>query len=160
MYITTYAMFRTVECHEIHVRCFVQNIDGGFHVIIYSRRIGNQSHTFTFQAFEVLLFQHFDAGLYFYFLCVCHAAKGAEDTENEMFFHNGYLYGSFINLLFLAVFGVYPPVGKDGDYHGGNAACDYHPEEVGIADSFLNVTGKHARNHHAQRHECGADSIV
>ena len=91
---------------------------------------------------------------------VCHAAKGAEDTENEMFFHNGYLYGSFINLFFLAVFGVYPPVGKDGDYHGGNAACDYHPEEVGIADSFLNVTGKHARNHHAQRHECGADGIV
>ena len=29
-----------------------------------------------------------------------------------------------------------------------------------LADSFLNVTGKHARNHHAQRHECGADSIV
>lgn len=67
MYITAYAMFRTVECHEIHVRCFVQNIDGGFHVIIYSRRIGNQSHTFTFQAFEVLFFQHFDAGLYFIF---------------------------------------------------------------------------------------------
>lgn len=89
MYITAYAMFRTVECHEIHVRCFVQNIDGGFHVIIYSRRIGNQSHTFTFQAFEVLFFQHFDAGLYFYFLCVCHAAKGAEDTENEMFFIMG-----------------------------------------------------------------------
>lgn len=57
-------------------------------------------------------------------------SKGCKGYRERDVFHNGYLYGSFINLLFLAVFGVYPPVGKDGDYHGGNAACDYHQKKL------------------------------
>ncbi len=69
-----------------------------------------------------------------------------------------YFFGSF--LLFLAVFGVDSSVGENGDDDRGYAACYYQPEEVGVADCFLDVACEHARNHHAQRHERGADSIV
>ena len=52
------------------------------------------------------------------------------------------------------------PVGKHRDHNSGGTAEYYDPEEVDIADCFLKVTCKHARNHHAQCHEGGTDGIV
>ena len=43
---TTHAVLRTEEGHQLHVLCFVQNVDVRLHKVVNARRVGNQSHTF------------------------------------------------------------------------------------------------------------------
>ena len=40
---------------KIYVRCFMQNVNGGFHLIIHSGGVGNQTYAFAFQALEILV---------------------------------------------------------------------------------------------------------
>ena len=47
-------------------------------------------------------------------------------------------FESFTINHFFSVFRVNPSVCKNGDYYGGETADYYHPEEVGVADCFLN----------------------
>ena len=84
VYITAHAVFGTVECHKIHVRCLMQYVDGGFHPVVHSRRVGNQPDTLALQASETLFFQYFDAGFYSYLLCLHRAsAKEAQQGYND-----------------------------------------------------------------------------
>ena len=61
---------------------------------------------------------------------------------------------------FFAVVGVDGFIDEVGDDQRGEAAGHDHPEEVHVADRFLDVTGNKTRQHHAQRHKGGADGIV
>ena len=63
MGIATHTVLRTEQCNQIHVRRFGQNVYGRSQPIVHSSRIGNQPHPFSFEQFEVLLFQHLDSGL-------------------------------------------------------------------------------------------------
>ena len=63
-------------------------------------------------------------------------------------------------LSLLPVCRVNLPVCKHRDHNGGGTAEYYDPEEVDVTDCFLKITCKHARNHHAQCHEGGADGVV
>jgi hypothetical protein len=61
----------------------VKDVDSGFQLIVHSSWIGNQTHTFSFQAFEVLFFQDFNTGLYFDFLCLRCTTKDSEQADDE-----------------------------------------------------------------------------
>ena len=63
-------------------------------------------------------------------------------------------------ILFFSVFRIYFPICKDRDDYGCYATDDNHPEEIDVTNCFLDITCKHAGNHHAQCHEGGADGIV
>ncbi len=62
--------------------------------------------------------------------------------------------------LFLSVVGIYSLFCYQGNCHRGKAAGNHQPEEAGVAQRLLQIAGKHARYHHAERHEGGADGIV
>ena len=59
---------------------------------------------------------------------------------------------------FLAEFGVRPDEG--GDDETGDRAEHDPDEEVLVADDFLEPAGGHARDHHTEGHEAGADRVV
>ena len=88
MYVATNPMLRTEEGNQIYVRCFMQNVNGGFHLIIHSGGVGNQTYAFAFQTLEVLVFQDFDACLYPNLLCLRCTTEDAEDTEENVFLHD------------------------------------------------------------------------
>ena len=64
MYIAAHPVLRPVKGHQLHVGSLVQDVDGRLHVVVHARGVGNEAHAFAFQALEVLLFEHFNSGLY------------------------------------------------------------------------------------------------
>ena len=46
--------------------------------------------------------------------------------------------------MLLAVFGLYLSFYQEGHHHGSHTAGHHHPEEVAIADGFLDVAGNEA----------------
>src|SRR5574344_1064214 len=65
-----------------------------------------------------------------------------------------------ITILFSPIFGVNFSIYKKCHGKCGNAANDYHPEEIRVSNCFLNISCKHTRNHHAQCHKCSTYSVV
>ena len=91
MNIATDTMFRSVKGHQIDIRCFMQDINGRLHVVVHPRRIGNQSHTLTFQALEFLFLQDFNTGLNLNLLSMDRTTQHAEQTNQKYFSHNSLL---------------------------------------------------------------------
>ena len=52
------------------------------------------------------------------------------------------------------------PLQKGGHSEGGEGTNHNPDEEQLVSHRFLQPSGGHARNHHAERHESGADGIV
>ena len=88
MYVATNPVLRTEEGNQIYVRCFMQNVNGGFHLIIHSGGVGNQTYAFAFQALEILVFQDFDACLYSYLLCLRCTTEHTEQAKENVFLHD------------------------------------------------------------------------
>ena len=60
----------------------------------------------------------------------------------------------------MAIIGVDLAVDKERDGNRRDTAGKRQPEERRISYRLLQVAGKHAGNHHAQRHERRADGIM
>ena len=65
MHIASHTMLRAKQSHQLYVLGSMQDVDIRPQVIVYSRRIGDQTDPQVLQDFEVLLFQNLYAGLHF-----------------------------------------------------------------------------------------------
>ena len=70
------------------------------------------------------------------------------------------LYYGLCNGLLFSVIRIYLPVGYECNNYRCQTARHNHPEEGLIAECFLDITGKHSRNHHRGCHERCAQRVM
>ena len=62
--ISPHPMFRPVKGDEIHFGGVKKDVDGGAEIPVHAGGIRHQTHTLAFEVFEVIAFQHVDAGIH------------------------------------------------------------------------------------------------
>ena len=81
MHIAAHAVFRTEQRYQIYVGSFMQNIDGGFELVVHSGRIGDQAHSFPLQYLEITIFKNLYSCLDSYFLSKCRSRKKRDHSK-------------------------------------------------------------------------------
>ena len=63
----THAVLRAEERHELHVLCFMKDVDVRLHEVVNACRVGDEAYALAFKLFEIVGFEHLNAC--FHFLC-------------------------------------------------------------------------------------------
>ena len=128
MHIAAHTVFGSIEAHEFYIGSFVQNVDGGFQVVVHAGGIGDQTHTLALEGGEVHIAEHFNAGLH---LSRCAQGDSCGCKCGYNLFHFYSVVRIFL-FLFSTVSGV--DVGSHKSCHEPctGVAGQYPPEEVDV----------------------------
>ena len=81
--VSAHPMLRGEQGHQLHIRCFVEDVDGRFQGVVDSGGIGDKSDPFPFQGLEARFAQHLHSRFHPVISCLLGAAHPRDKGDNQ-----------------------------------------------------------------------------